>query len=218
MTYRPHYETLTEPVAVGSAERPGQYPPENVPVDVGGVELGPGRVRYLEHHDGTVTEIPLAWSTIEPVDDAYRRWLALVRVFSDTGLWPIVGDLGYGTTPPWAQHHHWKREPLPARPNKIDRVLAEAWELVEDDEGQRDLALASTTTKYVSEDFDELVVRDRFFVRELLAECREHFRWRSGEVRSGGEDRLRELRRHVHVAQCRVEILTSIVEFFDDRL
>ena len=42
MTYRPHYETLTEPVAVGSAERPGQYPPENVPVDVGGVELGPG--------------------------------------------------------------------------------------------------------------------------------------------------------------------------------
>ena len=41
----------------------------------------------IEHHDGTVTEIPLAWSTIEPVDDAYRRWLALVRVFSDTGLY-----------------------------------------------------------------------------------------------------------------------------------
>jgi hypothetical protein len=128
MRYRPHYESLTEPVSVGSAERPGEYPPDGELVTVGGVELPHGRARFFTHHDGTPTDIRLGWETTEAVDGAYRTWLALVRVFSQTGLWPVVGRLGYGTARPWEQHHRWKPEPTAERPNTIERVLAEAWD------------------------------------------------------------------------------------------
>lgn len=127
MMYRPHYERLTDPVDVGSADRPGEYPPDDETVDVAGVELPPGRSRYYTR-DGTTTGIRLGWETAEPIDDAYRVWLSLVRVFSTTGLWPVVGRLGYGTARPWEQHHHWKRETAQDRPNTIERVLAEAWD------------------------------------------------------------------------------------------
>ncbi len=103
MMYRPHYERLTEPVTVGSADQAGEYPADDEPVVVAGVELPPGRSRYFTHHVETATDIRLGWETNDTVDAAYTTWLALVRVFSQTGLWPIVGRLGYGTARPWEQ-------------------------------------------------------------------------------------------------------------------
>ena len=126
--YRPHYELLSEPIEVGSADRPGVYPPDETSVMVEDVELPAGRSRFFTQHDGTPTDIRLGWETTEPVDASYRTWLALVRVFSQTGLWPIVGRLGYGTARPWQQHDHWKGGALDERPNTIERVLAEAWD------------------------------------------------------------------------------------------
>jgi hypothetical protein len=80
--------------AINIAARSGQLPSNAA--SVAGVELPAGMLLSADDEGGGRGPGPVLWVSERPLNDVVARWKALARVFSDTGLWPLVIEPSHG--------------------------------------------------------------------------------------------------------------------------
>ena len=77
------------------AAAPGRLPPEDSPI-VATLPLPPGRLIRPQAAGGRRGPDPVMWISEPPISNVVEVWSWLARAFSDTGLWPLIMDAGFG--------------------------------------------------------------------------------------------------------------------------